>query len=79
MNSQSFASPSVGLVAGRALAGVLAVVAGIAQSVWDVLGALGQQRARNELLRMADGLARTDPEQAARLRAAARRNWYGEA
>jgi hypothetical protein len=78
MNSQTFASPSVGMVAGRAFAGVLTVIAGIGQSVWDSLAALGQQRARNELLRMADGFARTDPEQAARLRVAARRNWYGD-
>ena len=42
----------------------------------EVLSALLQRI--GSLLRMADGLARTDPEQAARLRAAARRNWYGD-
>ena len=78
MNSQAFASPSAVTVAGRAFAGALTVIAGIGQSIWDSLAALGQQRARSELVQLADKLARTDPEQAARVRAAARRNWYGD-
>jgi hypothetical protein len=79
MNSQSFANPSMGLVLGRALASPVAAVNRIGQTVWNWLGYLGQARARGELLRMADSYAATQPELAAQLRAAAGKNWYGEA
>jgi hypothetical protein len=79
MQSQSFANPSMGLVVGRMLASPLAAVGRIGQHVWNGLSYLGQARARGELLRMADTYAATRPEFAAQLRAAASRNWYGEA
>ena len=79
MNSQTFASPSIGLLAGRALAGAMAVASRVGRSTWDWLGYLGQARARSELLRMAQSCGDTRPELAAQLRAAAQRNWFGEA
>ena len=78
MNSQTFANPSMGLLAGRALASAVAVATRIGRSTWNWLGMFGQERARGELLRMANGCADTRPELAAQLRAAARRNWFGE-
>jgi hypothetical protein len=79
MQSQSFANPSVGLVVGRLLGNPLAAIGQVGQAIWNGLSYLGQSRARGELLRMANTYAQTQPELAAQLRAAAQRNWYGQA
>ena len=79
MNSRTFATPSVGMIAGRAMTQFGAAVADIGRSIWRVLEAMGESRARGELQRMADTYARAQPELAAQLRSASRRNWFGEA
>jgi hypothetical protein len=61
------------------LPNIVNAIAGAFAPVWTVLSAMGQSRARAELLRLADQHAHTRPELAAQLRAAAARNWYGEA
>jgi hypothetical protein len=61
------------------LTGIVNAIVGAFAPVWTVLGAMGQNRARAELLRLADQHAGTRPELAAQLRGAANRNWYGEA
>jgi hypothetical protein len=78
MNSQTFVNPSIGLLVGRALASAMAFASRIGRSTWDWLGVLGRERARSELLRMAESHAATQPALAAQLRAAAQRNWFGE-
>jgi hypothetical protein len=75
MTTQTFASPSFGSLA-RTIAALPVV---IASAVADSISWFSPQRARAELLRMADSHARTDPAYAARLRKAATANWYGEA
>jgi hypothetical protein len=79
MNSRTFASPSVGMLAGRAVSSLVSAAAETGRSVWNLLGQLGESRARGELNRMADSYALTQPELSAQLRAAAKRNWYGAA
>jgi len=79
MNSQSFANPSLGMVVGRALASTMSAVARVGRTTWDWLGYLGQARARGHLLLLARSHEATRPELAAQLRAAAERNWFGEA
>ncbi len=74
MSSRTFVYPSLG----RAWVKAMAAASRIGQVVWDWLGYLGQARARSELLRMAENCADSRPELAARLRAAAQRNWFGE-
>lgn len=73
MHTQTFGNRSVGL------ADITSAIASAFAPVLTVLGAVSQSRARAELLRMADFQAASQPEFAARLRGAARRNWYGEA
>ena len=79
MNSRTFASPSIGMLAARATSQFASAAADAGRSVWTFFGQLGESRARNELTRMADSYALTQPELAAQLRAASRRNWFGEA
>lgn len=76
MTTQTFANPSFGSVALRTFATVpAAIVSAIAES----LSALNPRLAREELMRMAQSRAHSDPQLAARLRKAATANWYGEA
>jgi hypothetical protein len=74
MHTQTFGHRS-----GIGLSGITNAIAGAFAPVWNVLQAMGQSRARAELLRMADMHAGTRPELAKQLRTAARGNWYGEA
>lgn len=75
MTTQTFASPSFGSVMRSAAALPMAVASAVADSIsW-----LNPQKAREELLRMANSREKSDPEFAARLRKAARANWCGEA
>jgi len=74
MHTQTYGYRSTGL-----LANIVNTIAGAFAPVWTVLGAMGQSRARAELLRLADLHAATRPDLAKQLRTAARRNWYGEA
>lgn len=64
---------------GMGLSGIANAIASAFAPVWTVLGAMGQSRARAELLRLAETHAASRPELAKELRSAARRNWYGEA
>jgi len=79
MNSQTFVNPSVGQMAGRAVTSMIAATTHVARSTWSWLEMFSQRRARSELLRMADSYAATRPELAAQLRAAAGRDWIGDA
>jgi len=79
MNSRTFATPSVGMIAGRTVAQFGATAADVGRSIWRALEAMGESRARGELERMADAYALTRPALAAQLRSASRRNWFGEA
>jgi hypothetical protein len=74
MHTQTFGHRS-----GSGFSGITQAIAGAFAPVWSVLEAMGQSRARAELLRMADLHAASRPELAKQLRTAARRNWYGEA
>jgi len=73
MHTQTFGSRSIDL------SGITSAIAGAFAPVLTVLGAVSQSRARAELMRMADIHASRQPELAAQLRGAARRNWFGEA
>jgi len=75
MTTQTFANPSFGSV----LRSTTALPRAIASAVADSLSWLNPQKAREELLQLADARAKTDPVFAARLRKAATANWYGEA
>lgn len=75
MTTQTFAYPSFG----STLRSAAALPLRIAAAVVDSLSWLSPQKARAELMRMANARAQTDPELAARLRKAATANWYGEA
>jgi len=74
MHTQTFGRP-----ASSGLSGIANAVASAFAPVLTVLGALSQSRARAELLQLAAQREATQPEFAAQLRRAARRNWYGEA
>ncbi len=74
MHTQTFGHRS-----GSGLAAITNAIAGAFAPVWTVLGAMGQSRARAELLRLAQTHAASRPELAQQLRNAAKRNWYGEA
>lgn len=75
MSTQTFGHPAHGAFT-RSMAELpRAVVAAIAESVsW-----LNPRVARAELLKLADSRAQSDPQFAARLRKAAKANWFGEA
>lgn len=75
MTTQTFGNPSYGSLS-RSLA---ALPRTIATAVVDSVSWLSPQKARAELLSLADSRAKTDPQFAARLRKAATANWYGEA
>jgi hypothetical protein len=79
MNSQTFASPSLGSLAGRGMSNLTTAFAQAGRAAWNLMAEFGQHRARAELLRMADSHAISQPELAGKLRRAADRNWYGEA
>jgi hypothetical protein len=75
MTTQTFANPTFGSTLRRLAALPLVIVSAVAESIsW-----LNPQKARDELMRMAEARAASDPEQAARLRRVATSNWYGEA
>jgi len=46
-------------------------------AVWQFVEAVGEIRAREEMLAVAQSIARSRPELAARLRKAARESWAG--
>jgi hypothetical protein len=75
MSTQTFGHPSYGSLT-RA---VTALPRAIATAIFDSLSWLSPQKAREELLRLADSRAKSDPQFAARLRKAATANWYGDA
>lgn len=75
MTTQTFAYPTLG----SAMRSAAALPLAIASAVADSISWLSPQKARAELLRLADARAKTDPQFAARLRKAATANWYGEA
>jgi hypothetical protein len=49
----------------------------LGQAVWQFLQAVGEIRAREEMLAVAHSIAPSRPELAARLRRAARESWAG--
>ena len=55
--------------------GLRATAARAAQAVWNVLHAIGEARARRELLRLAAANEVTNPELAAQLRQVVREDW----
>lgn len=72
MTTQTFAYPSFG-------SELRSTTLAIASTVAESLSWLSPRKAREELLSLADARAKTDPAFAARVRKAARANWFGEA
>ena len=75
MSTQTFGHPSYGSLT-RAAMGLPRAVA---TAVVDSFSWLSPQKARAELLQLADSRQKSDPQFAARLRKAATANWYGDA
>jgi hypothetical protein len=75
MSTQTFAHPPYAAL----MRAVLALPRAIASAVVDSVSWLSPQKARAELLQLADSRAKSDPQFAARLRKAAKANWYGDA